>query len=133
MFLRLLEAINMSQYLHRKGRLADAFTGEMEVIIPDGGQAPYTRGPHAWQTSPGVNQYRACVADRMRGQKFGSREAVRKAFKDAANACNKHLTPAEEIEKRREYYKKRTGHYPEETGSTYIAPKGRKGRYATEE
>jgi hypothetical protein len=51
-------------------------------------QPPYTRGATAIQTAPRVNFIKSCVAQRLAGQKFGSRLEVRKALEAAAKECS---------------------------------------------
>jgi hypothetical protein len=51
-------------------------------------QPPYTRGATAVQTSPRLNFIKSCVAQRLSGQKPGSRLEVRRALAAAARECS---------------------------------------------
>jgi len=51
-------------------------------------QPPYTRGATAIQTSPRVNFIKSCVAQKLAGQKRGSRLEARTALAAAARECS---------------------------------------------
>jgi hypothetical protein len=51
-------------------------------------QPPYTRGSTAIQTSPRLNFIKSCVANRLSGQKPGSRLEIRRALAAAARECS---------------------------------------------
>jgi hypothetical protein len=51
-------------------------------------QPPYTRGATAIQTSPRLNFIKSCVAQRLSGQKPGSRLEIRRALAAAARECS---------------------------------------------
>jgi len=51
-------------------------------------QPPYTRGATAIQTSPRVNFIKSCVAQKLAGQRRGSRLEARTALANAARECS---------------------------------------------
>jgi hypothetical protein len=51
-------------------------------------QPPYTRGATAIHTAPRVNFIKSCVAQRLAGQKRGSRLEARTALANAARECS---------------------------------------------
>jgi len=53
----------------------------------DASQPPYIRSKRTFAKSSELIRYRTCVADKLRGKEFGSREAVRAAFTEAAHEC----------------------------------------------
>lgn len=61
-----------------------------EVVVPSKGtplQPSYARSKRSIQTSARLKNFQSCVANKLAGQHFGDRMAVRNAFKSAAASC----------------------------------------------
>jgi len=61
---------------------------QMIPVNPKGEQPPYIRSKHTFATSAKLIKYRTCVADKLKGQTFSNRAAVREAFTEAAHECS---------------------------------------------
>ena len=76
----------------RKGRIENYITGKSRrVHVTKGDQPDYTRNPTTHATSKRLLAFRRCIADKLRGKKYGSSKAIKEAFAKAAKECEAEL------------------------------------------
>ena len=70
-----------------KSAFKAVLANQIPVVPSRGGQPPYTRSKMTIHTSAKLIRHKACVGDKLRGSKPGTRAAARSAFTDASKDC----------------------------------------------
>jgi len=69
------------------GKTAVKIVASQMTVVEAPGQGVYARSRRSFQHSARLRQFQGCIRSKMEGKSFGSREAVHKAFADAAKSC----------------------------------------------